>query len=178
MQAVNHHHNKKSKRHSGHGKPKNMGWKIRRSSREQASTSIQKVVAREKHLKLRSCLKRDGDHCSQSSQSSSRRGDLSTIRDQSTRSGNSVGSRSGNSRLSGSCSPENSVPFEQRSQNSHGSNGSGAVSRTSSARGSYQSERSKRSQQEKSVRFNEIQIRDYERVVGDNPSCSSGPPIA
>ena len=28
-----------------------------------------------------------------------------------------------------------------------------------------------------SVRFSEIQIRDYERVVGDNPSCSSGPPI-
>lgn len=32
--------------------------------------------------------------------------------------------------------------------------------------------------QEKGVRFSEIQIRDYERVVGDNPSCSSGPPIA
>jgi hypothetical protein len=32
--------------------------------------------------------------------------------------------------------------------------------------------------QEKSVRFNEIHIRDYERTVGDNPSCSSGPPIA
>jgi Mg-chelatase subunit ChlD len=31
--------------------------------------------------------------------------------------------------------------------------------------------------QEKSVRFNEIHIRDYERTVGDNPSCSSGPPI-
>ena len=30
---------------------------------------------------------------------------------------------------------------------------------------------------EKSVRFKEIHIRDYERVVGDNPSCSSGPPI-
>ena len=31
--------------------------------------------------------------------------------------------------------------------------------------------------QKNSVRFSEIQIRDYERVVGDNPSCSSGPPI-
>jgi len=30
----------------------------------------------------------------------------------------------------------------------------------------------------KAVRFNDIQIRDYERTVGDNPSCSSGPPIA
>jgi len=30
---------------------------------------------------------------------------------------------------------------------------------------------------QKSVRFHGIEIRDYERVVGDNPSCSSGPPI-
>jgi hypothetical protein len=30
----------------------------------------------------------------------------------------------------------------------------------------------------KSVRFNAIQIRDYERVVGDNPSCTAGPPLS
>jgi hypothetical protein len=30
---------------------------------------------------------------------------------------------------------------------------------------------------EKNVRFADIHIRDYERVVGDNPSCSSGPPV-
>ena len=30
---------------------------------------------------------------------------------------------------------------------------------------------------EKVVRFHEIHIRDYERVVGDNPSCSAGPPV-
>jgi hypothetical protein len=30
----------------------------------------------------------------------------------------------------------------------------------------------------KKVRFNAIQIRDYERIVGDNPSCTSGPPLS
>ena len=34
-----------------------------------------------------------------------------------------------------------------------------------------------KSRKKKSVQFCEIQIRDYERVVGDNPSCSNGPPI-
>ncbi|GKY93392.1 hypothetical protein MPSEU_000306800 [Mayamaea pseudoterrestris] len=29
-----------------------------------------------------------------------------------------------------------------------------------------------------SVRFDRIHVREYERVVGDNPSCSSGPPIS
>jgi hypothetical protein len=28
-----------------------------------------------------------------------------------------------------------------------------------------------------SVQFSNVEIREYERVVGDNPSCSSGPPI-
>ena len=35
----------------------------------------------------------------------------------------------------------------------------------------------KKSSNRKAVRFHDIQIRDYERIVGDNPSCSSGPPI-
>jgi hypothetical protein len=42
---------------------------------------------------------------------------------------------------------------------------------------SQHSENSAKQQPEKGVRFNEIHIRDYERIVGDNPSCSSGPPI-
>jgi hypothetical protein len=29
----------------------------------------------------------------------------------------------------------------------------------------------------RSLSYNEVQIREYERVVGDNPSVSSGPPI-
>jgi len=30
----------------------------------------------------------------------------------------------------------------------------------------------------KDVRFNNIEIRPYERIIGDHPSCSNGPPIA
>jgi hypothetical protein len=29
----------------------------------------------------------------------------------------------------------------------------------------------------KAITFHRIEIREYERTVGDNPSCSSGPPI-
>ena len=28
------------------------------------------------------------------------------------------------------------------------------------------------------IKFHIIEIREYERTVGDNPSCSSGPPIS
>jgi hypothetical protein len=28
------------------------------------------------------------------------------------------------------------------------------------------------------IKFHVIEIREYERTVGDNPSCSSGPPIS
>lgn len=30
----------------------------------------------------------------------------------------------------------------------------------------------------KSIKFQHIEIREYERTLGDNPSCSSGPPIS
>ena len=30
----------------------------------------------------------------------------------------------------------------------------------------------------KAIEFKDIQIREYARTVGDNPSCSSGPPIS
>lgn len=50
------------------------------------------------------------------------------------------------------------------------------------AQSSQKSERSTRSCSQsgvkKRVRFNAIQIRDYERIVGDNPSCTSGPPLS
>jgi len=36
------------------------------------------------------------------------------------------------------------------------------------------SERARR----KNIEFKEIQIREYARTVGDNPSCSSGPPMS
>jgi hypothetical protein len=40
-----------------------------------------------------------------------------------------------------------------------------------------QPSKNKDSLDKKSVRFSHIQIREFERVVSDNPSCTSGPPI-
>jgi hypothetical protein len=31
--------------------------------------------------------------------------------------------------------------------------------------------------QKKSVRFENVNIREYSRIIGDNPSCSSGAPV-
>jgi hypothetical protein len=28
------------------------------------------------------------------------------------------------------------------------------------------------------VRFRHVQVREFERIIGDNPSCSSGAPVA
>mmetsp|Transcript_15955 Transcript_15955/g.39113 ORF Transcript_15955/g.39113 Transcript_15955/m.39113 type:complete len:560 (+) Transcript_15955:110-1789(+) len=47
----------------------------------------------------------------------------------------------------------------------------------SGGRSSRSKESGRGKSKRKAVRFNDIQIRDYERTVGDNPSCSSGPPI-
>lgn len=60
-----------------------------------------------------------------------------------------------------------------RTPNSSSAGIENSVSRSQPSRESKGKGKPKR----KSVRFNDIQIRDYERTVGDNPSCSSGPPI-
>ena len=176
-------HNDKNTKNS---KQKNMVWKMkRRSSREQAKEASSLI---REHLnnssKIKSCTKREFDHSSQnSSQTSSSINccDQSTLRDQSTRSGRSIGSRSGNIRFSGNSRGSGSsagrgieTPAGEQDSCTSGSN----ISRASSARAS---QRSKTSQLSlpigKAVCFSEIHIRDYERVVGDNPSCSAGPPI-
>jgi len=54
---------------------------------------------------------------------------------------------------------------------------------------SYQSRSSRREKRKKSkvdgnyldgskVRFSDVEIREYQRVIGDNPSCSNGPPMS
>lgn len=44
--------------------------------------------------------------------------------------------------------------------------------------GSESKEASKESDDAKQVVLKDIQIREYARTIGDNPSCSSGPPIS
>jgi hypothetical protein len=33
-------------------------------------------------------------------------------------------------------------------------------------------------EKDRGIRFHQIVIREYARTVGDNPSCSSGPPVS
>ncbi|CAJ1946310.1 unnamed protein product [Cylindrotheca closterium] len=85
-------------------------------------------------------------------------------------------------------SQEESKSSGERTPNHHsdratmnsGSKSKGASSagiQISVARSAPSKESTKTGPKRKSVRFTDIQIRDYERTVGDNPSCSSGPPI-
>lgn len=139
--------------------------------------------------KLKGCLKYKESSDQESSQGSSRlQGGDSSTRDQSSKSAasRSVGSRSADSRGSGSSSVRWRVAAEQQSCNSAGSYASSERGSIKSDHGhsSQNSERSSPSLTSpldpanvKRVRFNTVLIRDYERVVGDNPSCTSGPPI-
>lgn len=79
----------------------------------------------------------------------------------STNSSRSVDSRRVPSVEQLSCTDDSSIDIPQYSQNRE---------RTSQAGPQHEAK--------KKVRFNAIQIRDYERVVGDNPSCTSGPPLS
>lgn len=192
------HHSKPNK------PPRSMVWKIRRSNKE-STVAAPVGVVRGKPIALRSCLKKGSGHERKNSCGSSKHFD-STSRDHSTRSGGSgsLESKSADSRLStvsASQALKRDVASEQRSLAS-GSSGSSGIplspgsglrassqasekSRASSqasekSRASSQSSGEKSassSPQEKQVRFSEIHVRDYERVVGDNPSCSAGPPI-
>jgi hypothetical protein len=44
--------------------------------------------------------------------------------------------------------------------------------------GSESNDAPKESDDAKQVVLKDIQIREYARTIGDNPSCSSGPPIS
>jgi hypothetical protein len=44
--------------------------------------------------------------------------------------------------------------------------------------GSESNDAAKESDDAKQVVLKDIQIREYARTIGDNPSCSSGPPIS
>ena len=144
---------------------KNMVWKIRRGSRDNASNSS---AAAKVYLK-------GSDAGSHSSRTSSGRSQSDQRYQSTTKSGES-GGRSVNS------SSRQSEGSDHHSATTGSSGSSVHVSKSSaggrrSLQHSVDNRTPIRSPAEKSVQFKEIYIRDYERIVGDNPSCSSGPPI-
>jgi thiol:disulfide interchange protein len=63
----------------------------------------------------------------------------------------------------------------RKSETGHSAHSSQASERSSAA--DSRSHKSHVKEPKKKVRFAAILIRDYERVVGDNPSCTIGPPV-
>jgi len=174
-----------------------MAWKIRRNSKDN-------VPAVRGAVSLKSCLKMDSDNRSKASTVSSKKhcdynsgADQSTARSNGSRSegsrsqgSTSVGTKSINSRLtypSSQCSGRQAAGSSEQpsvtSSSADGSQESKASSKNSVRAASHASQRyasqrsSVSSYPEKVVRFRDIHIRHYERVVGDNPSCSAGPPV-
>jgi hypothetical protein len=130
-----------------------MMWNIRRSKRDE-SVKIKSEVPR---LNLEGCIKKGGDksRSSRSTSTNSRR----SISSRHSSESSAISRYSGFSSLSvddGISSQAFSVVGEP--------DACVETNRSVLASG-------------KTVRFKDVQVRDYERIVSDNPCCSSGPPI-
>lgn len=155
-----------------------MVWKSKKNrrggSRSTLPTNGNTVGARQ----LRSCLRVGPDHEKVGRVPGGQ--DSSSTPDHSNKSGRSILSiisGSGSSRSKDSPSSDGHI----HSNASGASGNDSAISpRNSSCKSSQHStvvSRTSPSAEDKSVRFGSISIREHERVVGDNPSCSTGPPL-
>ncbi len=177
-----------------------MVWKINKHKRSerQGRISHPKPIV-ESQPKLKSCLKTTTNdlakHRDSLIDSSKLLNDAHHVksREQSAKSGGSRGARSSNSNLSvdskGSGNSTLSFTIRRRvssvEQRSISSRSWDRESRKSENAQSIQtiSERSSADSRsnieeiKKRVQFTSIYVRDYERVVGDNPSCTIGPPV-
>lgn len=178
-----------------------MPWKINKHKKsDRQGRIIKKNQVRESQPKLKSCLKttkdlvahRDSPNDSFLFQDDSNH--TTKTREQGSKSGGSRGARSSSSYFSvdvvSKGSGNSSLGFNNRKrvasveQHSVSSRSRGSESRRSetglSTQTSERSSADSRSHVEetkKKVQFASIHIRDYERVVGDNPSCTIGPPV-
>lgn len=171
-----------------------MVWKINKNRRSERRVSKEDL---ERQAKLKSCLRPKDDLPKQrnSSIDSSKLvlddGSFRKGKERSVKSTSSNGARTSNSNLSvdskgsGSSSilglsNKKRIASEQRSIGSRSwdrdSRRSAAQSTQTSERSSLES-RSPTVEIKKRVQFSSLHIRDYERVVGDNPSCTIGPPV-
>jgi hypothetical protein len=182
-------------------------WNTRaRKSLEKASNSRQPTAREHVSLKSCFRLGSDHSIESSSRSTMTNMNQQKTTRDQRrSRSGEnrSMGSRSGSRRSLGLSSGKSADALSAAELSRHSlrsSASSGSPLRSSASSGSQSTRTSGRnsqggraspqsgslsrsshsqshSQPVKAVWFSEIHIRHYERVVGDNPSCSAGPPI-
>eukprot|EP00531_Pseudo-nitzschia_arenysensis_P014883 CAMPEP_0116143184 /NCGR_PEP_ID=MMETSP0329-20121206/15311_1 /TAXON_ID=697910 /ORGANISM="Pseudo-nitzschia arenysensis, Strain B593" /LENGTH=639 /DNA_ID=CAMNT_0003638479 /DNA_START=234 /DNA_END=2153 /DNA_ORIENTATION=+ len=176
-----------------------MVWKINKHKKSERQGRISNPTPiLESQPKLKSCLKTTNDlekHRDSLTDSSKLFDDAQHIkaREQSAKSGGSRGARSSNSNLSveSKGSGNSTLSFtirrrvasvEQRSISSRSWDRESRKSenaqsiQTVSERSSADS-RSNIEETKKKVQFTSIYVRDYERVVGDNPSCTIGPPV-
>ncbi|MGK3737998.1 MAG: hypothetical protein ACI90V_004845 [Bacillariaceae sp.] len=179
--------------------------KHRRSGDKRDSIKQAQKAVLENQPKLKSCLKTTtylSEHAQSSQDFSPFQNDDfigKGVRDQSIKSGGSksrsaksVGSnrfsdRSVESIGSGNSSSVHSkriAPVEQHSVSSRSwdresrkSETAQSTQTTSSGHSLASTSRSLSEVKKKTVRFNVIYFRDYERMIGDNPSCTCGPPV-
>uniref|UniRef100_A0A7S4EEK0 Uncharacterized protein n=1 Tax=Pseudo-nitzschia australis TaxID=44445 RepID=A0A7S4EEK0_9STRA len=177
-----------------------MVWKINKHKK----SDKQGVIIKQKQVleslpTLKSCLKKKDDaDCSkfQNDPTNSKAKDQASksvgSRSRSTKSGAALSRSSASilsieSRGSGSSPPTSCIngvrgaSIEQHFDSSrswdHESRRSDTVQSTQTSERSFADSRSLLDEKKKKVNFTVIHIRDYERVVGDNPSCTIGPPV-
>jgi hypothetical protein len=176
-----------------------MVWKKSRRSCKDSKKLIKTVVdeSQQQQPKLKSCLKKFQETLSVSDQELSSQnesdykissGDGSSSSKEANRSAASTnGSRSVESRASAESSSlqrlvhhHHSTDHMSSSTTEESSTDDNGVAAQSQSQTSDQSGPSSGLQcgTKKKFRFNAIQIRDYERIVGDNPSCTTGPPLS
>ena len=181
-----------------------MVWKINKHKKSERRVSNPTPVI-ESQPKLKSCLKTTNDSVKHrdslsdysklvddANLSKSRELSAKSVLSRGVRSSNSNFSSSnlsvdveskgsGNSSLSFKIRKQRVASVEQRSISSRSwdrdsRKSENAQSLQTSERSSADS-RSNFEEAKKTVQFNSILVRDYERVVGDNPSCTIGPPV-
>lgn len=167
-----------------------MMWKVRRNSKDTMSklssvgTSPNPSI---KKLPKKSSLKRAGDGLDSdwssvgSSSTSSQRSETYKCDHSSFQSSSAPSKSSSHSSEPSTVSPISSQSLDARvsaaSRAFESSCSAGESVNRSQASANQSTRSASSSQKSKGVKFSVVEIRDYEREIGDNPSCSNGPPI-